>query len=110
MIWQPGRTLDDVEKDVICAALQFYQNNKTNTARALGIAIRTLDYKLERYNGSASLRPEAGSNVESFDQADTQERPVPLPERKEVQKLSPSGSTQSHSPDNRRPSGNAKKG
>lgn len=51
IIWQPGRTLDDIEKEVILKALGFYQGNKTHTARSLGIAIRTLDNKLAKYNG-----------------------------------------------------------
>lgn len=51
MSWQPGQTLDDVEKEVILKAFSFYQGNKTQTAKSLGIAIRTLDNKLERYNG-----------------------------------------------------------
>jgi len=51
--WSPGMKLDDVEKEAILAAFQFYHKNKTQTAAALGIAIRTLDYKLARYNGEA---------------------------------------------------------
>lgn len=59
--WQPGVTLDDVEKQVILKALKWFGNNKTKTAQALGIAVRTLDYKLERYNGVSS---EEGVHVE----------------------------------------------
>ncbi len=47
--WSPGVTLDDVEKQVIVMAYRFYRNNKTQTASALGISIRTLDSKLEKY-------------------------------------------------------------
>lgn len=52
MIWQPGVTLEDLEKQAILEALRFYGNNKTRTAQALGIAIRTLDNKLAKYNGT----------------------------------------------------------
>jgi transcriptional regulator with PAS, ATPase and Fis domain len=49
IIWQPGMTIDDVEKLVIHAALSFHSGNKTKTADSLNIAIRTLDNKLARY-------------------------------------------------------------
>lgn len=49
MNWQPGVTLDQMEKATILQALRFYQNNKKQTAMSLGIALRTLDNKMERY-------------------------------------------------------------
>lgn len=47
--WSPGVTLEDIEKQVVLKAFRFFGNNKTTTANALGIAIRTLDSKLEKY-------------------------------------------------------------
>lgn len=47
--WQPGMTLDSMEKMAILQAYRFYRSNKTATANALGISIRTLDNKLEKY-------------------------------------------------------------
>ena len=47
--WVPGITLEQLEKECILKAYQFYRQNKTQTAAALGIALRTLDNKLERY-------------------------------------------------------------
>lgn len=47
--WSPGMTLEAIEKQVILKAFQFFNNNKTTTASALGIAIRTLDSKLDKY-------------------------------------------------------------
>ena len=59
LLWQPGMTLDQVERRVIEQALKFYQNNKTRTAQSLGIAIRTLDNKLLIYEGKVTeLNPE----------------------------------------------------
>lgn len=49
IIWSPGVTLEAIEKQVIFKALRFYQDNKTTTADALGIALRTLHVKLEKY-------------------------------------------------------------
>jgi DNA-binding NtrC family response regulator len=57
--WQPGVTLEEVEKQAILLALKFYQNNKTQTARSLGIAIRTLDAKLDKYNGVTTAKVDA---------------------------------------------------
>lgn len=47
--WVPGITLEEMEKQCILAAFRFYRGNKTTTAQVLGIAIRTLDNKLEKY-------------------------------------------------------------
>lgn len=47
--WQPGMTLDEMEKHTILQAYRFYRSNKTQTAIALGISVRTLDNKLEKY-------------------------------------------------------------
>lgn len=49
LIWSPGMTLDIVEKMIILKAYSHFKNNKTATAGSLGIAIRTLDAKLDRY-------------------------------------------------------------
>lgn len=48
-MWTPGQTLEGIEKEAIKKAYQFYQQNKTQTAASLGISIRTLDNKLEKY-------------------------------------------------------------
>lgn len=47
--WSPGVTLELVEKQVILNAFRFYRGNKTQCAISLGIAIRTLENKLEKY-------------------------------------------------------------
>jgi two-component system response regulator FlrC len=47
--WNPGQTLNDIERNVILEALQYHQGNRTHTARALGISIRTLRNKLADY-------------------------------------------------------------
>lgn len=57
--WQPGKTLDDIEKEVILKALEFYSGNRTKTAESLGIAIRTLRNKLNIYRGTQEEKDEA---------------------------------------------------
>jgi DNA-binding NtrC family response regulator len=47
--WKPGRTLDEIERNVILEALKHFSGNRTHTAKALGISIRTLRNKLAEY-------------------------------------------------------------
>jgi DNA-binding NtrC family response regulator len=47
--WAPGKTLDDIERSVIIEALTYHSGNRTHTAKALGISIRTLRNKLADY-------------------------------------------------------------
>ena len=47
--WKPGRTLDEIERNVILEALKFHDGNRTHTAKSLGISIRTLRNKLAEY-------------------------------------------------------------
>ncbi len=49
VIFQPGMTLEELEKQAILCSFRFHRGNKTATSNALGIAIRTLDAKLEKY-------------------------------------------------------------
>ena len=48
-IWKPGRTLDEIERTVILEALKHFSGNRTHTAKALGISIRTLRNKLAEF-------------------------------------------------------------
>jgi hypothetical protein len=73
--WRIGFTLAEVEKRAIIEAYEHFQKNKTRTAKALDIAIRTLDSKLEQYASPQSLNK-------------IPEKPaVPMPERQEIQKM-----------------------
>jgi transcriptional regulator with PAS, ATPase and Fis domain len=47
--WTPGQTLNDIERNVILEALKYHGGNRTHTAKALGISIRTLRNKLADY-------------------------------------------------------------
>jgi transcriptional regulator with GAF, ATPase, and Fis domain len=49
VVWTPGMKLDTLVEQVIHEALRFYKGNKTQTANALGIATRTLDNRMEKY-------------------------------------------------------------
>ena len=51
--FSPGITLQALERDWIVSSLKFYQYNKTRTAQALGISIRTLDNKIKEYEDAA---------------------------------------------------------
>lgn len=56
--WQPGVTLDHIEEQVIKKAYAHFRGNKTATAVALGVAIRTLDSKFEQYEKEDQYRRE----------------------------------------------------
>jgi DNA-binding NtrC family response regulator len=47
--WKPGRTLDEIERSVILEALKHFDGNRTHTAKALAISIRTLRNKLAEF-------------------------------------------------------------
>lgn len=49
VFWSPGVTLASIEKQVILKAIEHYRGNKTLTANALGISIRTLYDKLDQF-------------------------------------------------------------
>lgn len=51
--FQPGMTLEEMNKRCILYQLEFSRGNKTQAANSLGISIRTLDSKLEEYETSA---------------------------------------------------------
>lgn len=48
--WMPGQTLESIEKTAILQAMKFYRGNKSQTALSLGMGLRTLDMKLEKYD------------------------------------------------------------
>lgn len=114
--WAPGMTLESIEKQVILKAFRFYRGNKTTTCRALDIAIRTLDAKLEKYEleGKAdeasradekqrredflarsrgqvpptSVGAQQGVRLESVTNVGAKP-PLPVPKREEVQSVLP---------------------
>ncbi len=47
--WKPGKTLDEIERNVILEALKHFSGNRTHTAKSLGISIRTLRNKLAEF-------------------------------------------------------------
>lgn len=57
--WYQGMTLDQIEKQVIKKSLALNGGNKTQTAIALGIAIRTLQNKLAEIDAEAVANEEA---------------------------------------------------
>ena len=100
-MWQPGMSLEDIEKIAILKAFDFFRGNKTQTANSLGIAIRTLDSKLEKYGAikkydvspqanlqeaqaaGERIRPETGIHVEPREEVPAQ-REVSVRKRQKV--------------------------
>lgn len=55
-----GRTISDVERDMIVNTLDHCLGNRTHAAKILGISIRTLRNKLNQYKDEGLDIPEAG--------------------------------------------------
>jgi DNA-binding NtrC family response regulator len=55
-----GRTVADVERDLILDTLDHCVGNRTHAAKILGISIRTLRNKLNEYAGAGVAVPEPG--------------------------------------------------
>jgi hypothetical protein len=47
--WSPGVTIEQLERQAIFMAFKHFHFNKTATANSLGISIRTLDNKFDKY-------------------------------------------------------------
>src|SRR2546423_55640 len=59
-----GRTVADVERDLILETLKHCLGNRTHAANILGISIRTLRNKLNEYAGDGLNIPPPGSGGE----------------------------------------------
>jgi hypothetical protein len=90
--WSPGVTLESIEHQVIIRAYDYYKKNNAATARALGIDVRTLKAKLDKYDADgkererlAEIRRQENENFLArsrglppvYDMAD---KPMPLPQ------------------------------
>jgi len=58
------RTLDEVEREQIYAALERHDGNRAKTAAALGISVRTLYYRLNEYEEQDRRAEERASGEE----------------------------------------------
>ncbi len=47
--WAPGMTLSEMERQVVKSAYAYFDEDKTRTANALGISVKTVYSYLERY-------------------------------------------------------------
>ena len=117
IIWSPGVTLENIEEQVIKAALVFYRGSAIMTANALGVSEKTIRTKMEKYvtdderarmrneqakldgrswlarargqaEGNAIPSPAAGVRVEPAQEAPA-ERAVSVPQPQEIQKVLP---------------------
>lgn len=52
-----GRTVEDVERELILDTLDYCLGNRTQAANILGISIRTLRNKLKQYSDGDTIRP-----------------------------------------------------
>ncbi|MGA8818170.1 MAG: helix-turn-helix domain-containing protein, partial [Xanthobacteraceae bacterium] len=61
-----GRTVAEVERDLILETLKHCLGNRTHAANVLGISIRTLRNKLNEYAADGLPVPPPGSGGERF--------------------------------------------
>ena len=61
-----GRTVADVERDLILETLKHCLGNRTHAANILGISIRTLRNKLNEYAGDGVAIPPPGNGGADF--------------------------------------------
>lgn len=118
--WTPGMTLEWFERQAVLAAYKYFQGNKSQTADALGITLKTLYSKLEAYGfhegatattakenqagniprvtqknegtKPASVQAEGGVRVQPTVETPSQ-LPVSVQQREKVQTLPPKQST-----------------
>lgn len=57
MMWQPGTSLKKMVDDAVLAALHWHGGNRTHTAKALKIAVRTLTMRLKRLEAEGRKVP-----------------------------------------------------
>jgi DNA-binding NtrC family response regulator len=58
-----GSSLDDVERELIGRTIDLAAGNKTLAARMLGLGVRTLYRRLERYAGSEMASARNGASI-----------------------------------------------
>ncbi len=105
VIWSPGVSLETMERNIIVKAYRFYKENKTAAAASLGICVRTLANKLEKYEEEERVVRENAerqkeerkaflARCRGQNSAGVREQPaievaekleMPMPEREEVQ-------------------------
>lgn len=60
---EPGMTLADFERLVILQTLKRHSQNRTHTAKALGIGIRTLQRKIKQYGAESGSQQNQSSSA-----------------------------------------------
>lgn len=79
IIWSPGVPLEYLVKQAILAAMKFYRGNKSAAARSLGISIRTLDTRLEKYEQELMAHEKRIMEVEQMrDKLRDRQRVIPF--------------------------------
>lgn len=49
IVWQPGVELEEIEREVIEAALKYFAYNKQQAANSLGVSVRTIHNKIKKW-------------------------------------------------------------
>lgn len=65
VVWSPGVSIETMIQSAIESALSYYKGNKTATAHALGISIRTLDTRLDKYKKERLAHEQRAADAQS---------------------------------------------
>ena len=60
-----GRSIAELEREVILTTLARLNGNRTHTAKALGITVRTVRNRLRKYRTAAAATPEPPAEMAS---------------------------------------------
>jgi hypothetical protein len=74
MLWQPGVSIEQVEREVIFMALNHFQGNRTKAAEALVMPLRTLGEKIAKYKAAGFVVP-----APALGQTDSENTPLSAP-------------------------------
>jgi hypothetical protein len=80
MNWQPGITLEEMEREVIITALRFYQWNRTRTADALAVSVRTIQNKIALYLEQEFIQKSEFEKIKPEPEIEPEPEPEPEPE------------------------------
>jgi DNA-binding NtrC family response regulator len=63
IIWRPGMTMEDAERSILWQALTHYCGSKRKTARAIGLAEKTVRNKVYQYPELSKFKGQAGNRL-----------------------------------------------
>jgi DNA-binding NtrC family response regulator len=57
LAWQPGNSLQELEREALVRTLEKFQGNRTHAAQALGLSLPGIRNKIRRFDIAAPEKP-----------------------------------------------------